>query len=62
MGTVLLYTVDKKTKETTYLVPGTDFEIVNYSNNIKKGTASVTLRGLGSYGGTRVIHIGACHF
>ena len=49
------YRSGKKTKETTYLVPGTDFEIVNYSNDIKKGTASVTLRGLGSYGGTRVI-------
>ncbi len=41
----------------TKLVYGKDFEIVegSYKNNIKKGTASVTLRGLGEYGGTKTI-------
>ena len=34
------------------LSPG-DYEIVGYSNNIKKGTAKVTIHGLGNYGGTR---------
>ena len=36
---------------------GKDFEIVegSYRNNLKKGTASVTLRGLGEYGGTKTI-------
>lgn len=29
------------------------YEIVKYSNNIKAGTAKVTLRGIGSYGGTK---------
>ena len=30
-----------------------DFEIVSYTNNIKKGTAKVTIRGLGNYGGLK---------
>lgn len=30
------------------------YKIVAYSNNIKAGTAKVTLRGIGDYGGTRV--------
>lgn len=30
------------------------YEILSYSNNIKAGTAKVTLRGTGDYGGTRV--------
>lgn len=29
------------------------YEIVQYKNNIKAGTAKVTLRGIGNYGGTR---------
>lgn len=39
------------------LVYGKDFEIVegSYKNNIKKGTASVTIKGLGEYGGTKTI-------
>ena len=32
---------------------GKDYEIVGYSNNIKSGSAKVTLHGLGTYGGTR---------
>ncbi|MCR5157299.1 MAG: DUF6273 domain-containing protein [Butyrivibrio sp.] len=52
LGT-LLYTQDKKTK--TYLVYGTDFEVLSYTGNIKKGTAKVTLRGIGSYGGTKTL-------
>lgn len=32
-----------------------DFEIVGYSNNIKKGTAKVTIRGKGKYGGTKQV-------
>lgn len=34
---------------------GNDFEIVGYSNNIKKGTAKVTIRGKGKYGGTKQV-------
>jgi len=39
------------------LVYGKDFEIVegSYKNNVKKGTASVTIRGLGNYGGEKTL-------
>ena len=30
-----------------------DFEIVSYKNNINKGTAAVTIKGVGNYGGTK---------
>lgn len=30
-----------------------DYEIVGYENNIKKGTAKVTIRGVGNYGGSK---------
>lgn len=32
-----------------------DYEIVGYSNNIKKGTAKVTIHGLNGYGGTKTV-------
>jgi uncharacterized repeat protein (TIGR02543 family) len=38
----------------TELLP-TDYDIVEYTNNINKGTAKVTLRGRGNYGGTKTI-------
>lgn len=43
-----------KTEELTY---GTDYEIIedSYTNNLKKGTASVKVRGLGKYGGTKTV-------
>ncbi|MBQ6888159.1 MAG: leucine-rich repeat protein [Lachnospiraceae bacterium] len=34
----------------------TDYEIVSYSNNIKKGTAKVVLQGVGNYGGTKTVN------
>ncbi|MBO6213964.1 MAG: hypothetical protein J6N76_00335, partial [Lachnospiraceae bacterium] len=37
------------------LVPGTDFVIASYSSNIKKGTAKVTIRGTGTYAGTKTL-------
>ena len=42
-------------KET--LTFGTDYEIVenSYANNVKKGTASVTIVGKGNYGGTKAV-------
>ena len=33
----------------------TDYEIVNYENNISKGKAQVTIKGVGNYGGTKTI-------
>lgn len=39
------------------LICGTDYEILEstYQNNIRKGTAKVTLRGIGNYGGEKTI-------
>ena len=41
--------------KTTQLIYGEDFEIVSYSKNIKKGTASVTLHGINRYGGFKTV-------
>jgi len=51
--TDILYVGDKKSP--TYLVHGTDFVVLNYTNNTKTGTAKVTLKGIGSYGGTKTL-------
>ncbi len=32
-----------------------DFEIVGYENNVEKGTAKVTIRGIGNYGGYKTV-------
>ena len=32
-----------------------DYEIIDYSNNIDKGTATITIRGIGNYGGTKKV-------
>ncbi|MCR5488005.1 MAG: hypothetical protein K6F35_10880 [Lachnospiraceae bacterium] len=37
------------------LVPGRDFAIAGYQNNVKKGTAKVVIRGIGAYGGTKTL-------
>lgn len=33
----------------------TDYEITGYQNNIAKGTAKVTIKGMGNYGGTKTV-------
>lgn len=45
----------KQNKITVPLVLGKDFEIVAYKNNVKKGTASVTFRGIGDYAGEKTV-------
>ncbi len=35
------------------ILADTDYEIVDYKNNIKKGTATIVVRGTGDYGGTK---------
>ena len=50
MGYTITY---GKTK--TALVEGTDYEVVGYSNNINKGKAKMTIRGLGKYSGTKIV-------
>ena len=40
------------------LIPNEEYEIVpgSYTNNIKKGVATVTIRGIGNYGGTKKVN------
>lgn len=40
----------------TPLTPSKDYEIVEYSNNINKGTAKVVIHGLNNYGGTKTVN------
>lgn len=49
----ILYTGKKATP--VYLIPGTDFEVLSYTNNRKKGTAKIILKGIGTYGGTKTL-------
>jgi len=32
-----------------------DYEIISYQNNVQKGTAKVTIKGVGNYGGTKTV-------
>ncbi len=34
---------------------GTDYEIAAYSDNLKKGTATVTFKGIGAYAGEKTV-------
>ena len=34
---------------------GKDYEIASYANNVKNGTAKVTFRGIGEYGGEKTV-------
>ena len=49
----ILYTGSRT--DPVYLAPGTDFAVSGYKNNKKKGTAKVTLTGLGTYAGTKTL-------
>ena len=42
-------------KDGTKLTLDKDFVIDSYVNNVKKGTASVTIKGIGNYGGTKKV-------
>ena len=42
-------------KTQTPLKLGTDYEIAAYSNNLKKGTAFVTFKGIGAYAGEKTV-------
>ena len=37
------------------LIPGEDFVVQSYTDNNKKGTAKVTLKGINGYGGTKTL-------
>jgi len=45
----------KTGKTETALKLGTDYEIAAYSNNLKKGTATVTFKGIGAYAGEKTV-------
>ncbi len=47
---------DKTTKKE--LVYGEDYIITGYKNNNKKGSATVTIQGIGEYGGTKNVKFG----
>lgn len=42
-------------KVSSSLVEGLDYEIIGYKDNIKKGKAKLTIRGIGNYGGTKEV-------
>lgn len=51
----LLYTGNKNAPSYLYYKESgkNDFEVIGYTNNIKKGTAKVTVKGVGKYAGTK---------
>ncbi len=49
----ILYTGSKKNP--VYLEPGKDFIVESCEKNVKTGTAKVTLRGVGDWGGTKTL-------
>lgn len=52
---VTLNKSDITVKDGTTLLKGSDYEIVSYKNNVKAGTATVVLRGVGDYGGMKTV-------
>ena len=45
----------KYAKSGKTVLDSSDFEIVSYANNVNKGTATVTIKGVGNYGGTKTV-------
>lgn len=53
---VILFKEDITVKDGNDLLEyGTDYEVIRYSDNIKKGTAYVTIKGNGAYGGLKTV-------
>lgn len=52
---IVLSQDDIKVVDGTELILGQDYVITGYTNNIKKGTAYVTIKGKGVYGGTKTV-------
>ena len=46
---------DITVKVGTVVLGADDYEIVSYSNNVAKGNATVVLKGVGNYGGTKTV-------
>ncbi|MCR5650255.1 MAG: hypothetical protein K6F86_03650 [Lachnospiraceae bacterium] len=49
-------TAKNKAGTDVVLVPGTHFTVKGYANNVKKGTAKVTLQGIGDFAGTKTVN------
>ena len=49
-------TVEMKVNGKWEAIDKSNFEVTGYSNNIKKGTAKVTIHGIGEYGGTKTVN------
>lgn len=43
-------------KSNNHKLTANEFEIIGYTNNYRAGTAKVEVRGLGKYGGTKIIN------
>ncbi len=52
---VIVYKEDITVKVGSMVLAPDQFEIVSYANNTKKGTATVTIRGIGNFGGTKTV-------
>ena len=50
-----ILTAKDKSGAAVNLLPGTHFTVKGYTNNVKKGTAKVTVQGIGDYAGTKTI-------
>lgn len=50
-----ILSVKDKTGATVNLLPGTHFRVTGYTNNVKRGTAKVTIQGIGDLAGTKTI-------
>jgi len=50
-----ILTAKDKSGAAVNLLPGTHFTVKCYTNNVKKGTAKVTIQGIGDYAGTKTI-------
>lgn len=50
-----ILSVKDKTGATVNLLPGTHFRVTGYTNNVKRGTAKVTIQGVGDFAGTKTI-------
>lgn len=47
--------VTVKNKGTTVILKNSEYDIINYSNNLNKGNGKLTIKGLGIYGGTKTV-------
>ncbi len=54
---IVLTKADLQVKVGKVILDADDYEIVEYTNNIKKGNAKVTIRGIGDYAGVKTFNL-----